>query len=356
MTFFLLRVLRRVRVRRAFGLGLMLALVAFCIAGNAVAFYFFENAATASTPLSFGDALWFSVVSITTIGYGDLSPASLGGRLSTVFFIMLLGLSTFTASMGLLIDAATELISKGKRGMAPISSQGHVLLIHFPAVNRVKQLLDEIDSDPVHQARDTVIVTDQVETLPFTRENVLFVHGSPLEEETYQRANVAQAKMALVLATSYNDPNSDAIAASVVSVLDRMKPELHIVAECLDEKHRMLFASVRCDAVVPVLRIAGNLLVQEIHDPGISQMIDVVTSNLKGMTLFSARVAAGAEDLGYNEVAKANLDRDVNVLCVNRGPETFTAFRSLHPLAGDTVIYLAQSRRTWDDLKAGCGS
>lgn len=50
---------------------------------------------------NFGDALWWSIVTTTTVGYGDVSPVSMGGRIMAVF-LMITGIGligTFTASL-----------------------------------------------------------------------------------------------------------------------------------------------------------------------------------------------------------------------------------------------------------------
>ena len=36
------------------------------------------------------DALYFSVITLTTVGYGDFSPQTSGGKLFTIFYILLL--------------------------------------------------------------------------------------------------------------------------------------------------------------------------------------------------------------------------------------------------------------------------
>ena len=135
-------------------------------------------------------------------------------------------------------------------------------------------------------------------------------------------------------------------------MLNELNSHLHIVAECLDEKHRMLFRSVRCDAIVPGIRIIGNLLAQEVSDPGVARMIDVITSNLEGDTVFSTRVTAATPELSYRELAKRLLDRDVNVMCVNRGDESHTHYADLVPDVGDRVIYVAERRLGWAELCA----
>ena len=60
----------------------MLALVALSIFGNAVTFYVFDG--PLKPDLTFADAVWYSIISMTTIGYGDFSATSPGARAGTV--------------------------------------------------------------------------------------------------------------------------------------------------------------------------------------------------------------------------------------------------------------------------------
>ena len=109
----------------------------------------------------------------------------------------------------------------------------------------------------------------------------------------------------------------------------------------------MLFDSVNTDAIVSVMRIAGNILVQESQDPGVSQLFDIITSNYEGDTLFSALVDT-ASDSSYSELSKQFIEKDINLLAVTRGEKTFTTFRQIKPEKGDNVVYLASNRLTWN--------
>jgi voltage-gated potassium channel len=266
-------------------------------------------------------------------------------------FIVGLGLAAFTVFLGMVVDWGTELAMRGRYGMGTAVAKDHVILVNFPSAFRVRRLIEELQSDAVAKGREIVLVADTIEQLPFDLPNVLFVRGSPLEEETFQRASIEQARMAIVLA-SEDTATSDAVASSVVSVLDSIRPELQIVAECLDERHERLFRTVHCDGIVYGQVLTDHLLVQEVADPGISQMIDTITSNVRGDTLYSTEVTGSASGASYSDIAKALLDRDVNILSINRGDTTYTRFRDVHPEAGDRVIYLAQTRHTWSDLVA----
>lgn len=352
MTLWFVRIWRTFRHHKRASLGVILGLVVFSLVGNALCFMVFEKPKQPYLIQHFGDALWYSVISVTTIGYGDFYPITLGGRLGTIVFVIFLGLGTFSLLITMMVDWVSDWATRGQYGMLSIHAKDHILIVNFPSTARVRQILRELRNDASSREKEVVIVTDQIDRLPFAEENVLFVHGSPLEEETYHRAKILDAKLAIVLATSYTDPTtSDAVVASAVAVMDRLLTELHIVAECLNFEHRLLFESVRCDAVVYSLQISSNLLVQEIQDPGVSQLLEVITTNLRGATLFSASVLEDITETNYKEIAKGLLDENINLICVNRGADSLTSFDSIQPTTGDIVIYAATQRRSWAELK-----
>jgi voltage-gated potassium channel len=155
--------------------------------------------------------------------------------------------------------------------------------------------------------------------------------------------------MAVVLSPDYGNRNSDAIVAAAVSVIDRVQSQIYIVAECLDEKHRPLFDSCNCDAIVLGMTIAGNLMIQEVHDPGIAQLIEVMSSNRRGTTLFSVEALEGGVD--YLELARSLLGRSINLMAINRGLETKTILDGVVSKAGDRVVYSATERLDWRALR-----
>ena len=344
----LARIFRRLRRRKELGFGIVMLAVLISIIGNALSFWVFDGR---SDGLTFGDALWYSMISITTIGYGDYSATSLGARVGTVVFIVGLGLAAFTVFLGMVVDWGTELALRGRYGMGTAMAKDHVILVNFPSAFRVRRLIEELQSDVLATGREVVVVADSIERLPFDLPNVLFVHGSPLEDETYHRAGIERATMAIVLATADDNATADAITSSAVSVIDSLHPELQIVAECLDERHERLFRTVHCDGIVFGQVITDHLLAQEVADPGISRMIDTITSNVRGDTLYSTEVTSDdGFDLSYSQLAKALLDNDVNLVCVDRDDASHTRFREISPKPGDRLIYLAQTRWNWNQL------
>lgn len=344
----LVRLIRRVRNRPSIGFGVVAVLLFVAILGNATCFYTFEH--QVKPELTWGDAFWFSAVSITTIGYGDITASTAGARMGTVFFVMLVGLTSFSLFFGTVLDAVSNTAAKAKKGLGRAMVKDHIIIVHFPNEQRIMQLIEEIRSDPEEGNCEIVIVSDAIDELPFRLPDVLFVRGSSHDVETYKRARAADCRMAVIVSPDYGNRNSDAIVAAAVSVLDRVHPETYIVAECLDEKHRALFDSCNCDAVVLGMTIAGNLLVQEVHDPGIAQLIEALTSNRRGTTLFSVDV--NEDGVAYLDLAGKLLGHKVTVMAVNRGTETYTLFNGLQSKVGDRIVYSAARRLDWKALQA----
>jgi voltage-gated potassium channel len=81
-------------VLRKHAAGLALGLAGFTWVTSAVAFTLAEDVGVDGRVHSFGDALWWSAATITTVGYGDVAPITFVGRAVGVF-TMVVGISTF---------------------------------------------------------------------------------------------------------------------------------------------------------------------------------------------------------------------------------------------------------------------
>lgn len=79
----------------------------FMIYISAVGIYYFENATQPEAFKSIFHSLWWSIATLTTVGYGDVYPITLGGRIFT-FFILMIGLSIVAIPAGLLASALKD--------------------------------------------------------------------------------------------------------------------------------------------------------------------------------------------------------------------------------------------------------
>jgi len=107
------------------GLGKLLGVTCVLILAGAVGIYFLEPVIN-----TFGDALWWSIVTTTTVGYGDISPTSPGGRVIAVI-LMLIGIGT----LGMLTGSIATYFLGGNENKSVKQEQ----------IEYVKHKLGEID-------------------------------------------------------------------------------------------------------------------------------------------------------------------------------------------------------------------
>ncbi|HZG69028.1 MAG TPA: ion transporter [Herpetosiphonaceae bacterium] len=75
---------------------------------SAVGIYFFENEAQPQVFSSIPQSLWWSLVTLTTVGYGDIYPVTVGGRFFT-FIVLMVGLGVVAVPTGLISAALQEI-------------------------------------------------------------------------------------------------------------------------------------------------------------------------------------------------------------------------------------------------------
>jgi len=86
-------------------LFLFATLIVLYLAG--VGIYYFENPAQPEAFSSIFHSLWWAVATLTTVGYGDIYPITVGGKLFT-FFILVIGLGIVSVPAGLVASALSK--------------------------------------------------------------------------------------------------------------------------------------------------------------------------------------------------------------------------------------------------------
>jgi voltage-gated potassium channel len=74
---------------------------------SAVGIYHFEHAAQPEVFKSLFDSLWWAVATLTTVGYGDIYPITVGGKIFT-FFVLLIGLGLVAVPTGIIASALSR--------------------------------------------------------------------------------------------------------------------------------------------------------------------------------------------------------------------------------------------------------
>jgi len=268
------------------GLSYIFLVVAFCFALNTVSFYYFES--KQEKPPGLFDSVWYSATSITTVGYGDLSPATIPGRLATMILMYGVGVACLPLAVSNIVSYFVKQKEMVRAGMKDFKEQGSVVIVNFPGEHWVRVLMRELKSEPSLADLPVCVIDPVLERLPSSEhfENVSFVRGNTIEVDTYRRANLAAARYVLVLPRSPDLPDSDAATHTIISVV-RRQTRARIIPVCVDGRNMHLFEESRA---LVTLDLAIKAAVQEMSDPFVARALDNLVRNTEGCMPYTIAV------------------------------------------------------------------
>lgn len=212
-------------------------------------------------PLTWSDAVYFVIVTIATVGYGDFTPTTARARWFALS-IILFGTGAFTVAIGALVGPVIESRMATAFGIMTASDltllEDHVVVLGYGGMT--DSLLEELDDET-----ELIVVTDDAEaaaTLDDAGLNVLT--GDPTDEEVLADARIGSAQGVVV--------GSDDDARDVLAILAARScnSAVRIAAAATESKHVDKFEAVGADEVVNPRSIGGTLLGRSVLDESAS--------------------------------------------------------------------------------------
>jgi len=151
------------------------------------------------------DALYMSVITVSTVGFGEIRPLGPEGRLFTIALIIIGVGSVFyllTATVELVLEGSLrDFFGKTAMHRKIQGQQNHVIVCGFGRLG--KAVVEELKR---HDTPLVVIESDPAKEAELAAMDVLYVIGSALEESVMEEAGVRSAR-AVVVATASDADN-----------------------------------------------------------------------------------------------------------------------------------------------------
>jgi voltage-gated potassium channel len=302
MQVLLQRFMRDVIVNPSMALRACLLLAAVLVYGT-TGFLYFEL--PGNPDLTWQDALWYCLVTLTTVGYGDFFPKTAGGRFLVGVPLLVLGVGLLGFMLSVVATALITARNKELKGMNPARTRQHVLVVHHPGAPKLLRLMDELMQDPaIGPEAHFVLVDPDLDELPaeLARREVHFVRGDPTRDETLQRAGIDRASHALVLLRAPGGPAADALNVAVTLAIEARTRQVNTVVECEDPGHARTASSAA----------QGRLL-----NPGVQDIVADLLSTGEGQQLYLTPVP-GSAGAGLAALQQAAVQRGHVLLGVQR--------------------------------------
>ena len=227
------------------------------------------------------DAIWYTLVTITTVGYGDITPRSILGRTSAMI-LLLAGVALFGALSGKFASFLFDRQQKKDRGLLKMNKiKNHFLICGWkPNFERILEgiLLANPEIPPEKIILLNNSSQNEMEKIKADSrfKNINYIHGDFTDEDTLLKSQIKNAERTLILADNsenFSSLETDSRTVLAVITIKNLNPKIYCVAEIIDSKFEKHLSLAHCDEIILSADYGQNLLIQASSGKGMSHIL-----------------------------------------------------------------------------------
>lgn len=257
----------------------------------AIAFVAYLDRDGYSEPLTFIDALYYSAVTLSTTGYGDITPVTQTARLVNIFLIT----PARVAFLMLLVGTTLSVLTEDSRKTLQIqqwrnSVRNHTIVIGYGTKGR--SAIDALIAGGTSPSSVVVIDPDPAALSVAEKRGLVTVHGNGTKSDVLRVAAVSRARAVIVA------PSSDDTAVLITLSVREMAPSAMIVASVRESENQHLLMQSGADSVIVSSETAGRLLGIATVTPPVVEMMEDLFSPDEGLAVAERQIAD--DEVGAN--------------------------------------------------------
>ena len=196
------------------------------------------------------DAFYYTVVTASTVGYGDATPLTQEARLFALT-VVVLGTASFAVALGSVLGPVIE--ARFARALGNMTEtdydllEDHIVILGYGDLT--EPLLEELGDEAF-----VLVTPDEDVAARYRERDVRVVLGDPSEEEPLHDAGIEEAK-AVVAATE-----NDAEDAFAILTARELSPDARIIAAATGRRNVKKLRRAGADTVLSPAMIGGQLL------------------------------------------------------------------------------------------------
>ncbi|MBU0987829.1 MAG: potassium channel protein [Proteobacteria bacterium] len=313
-------------------LRISLALLLVIIFSGTLGYYVFED-------MSVFDAFYMTLITISTVGFSEIKPLSMIGRILTVV-IIISGISVLTYTLGqvakIFVEGELQRILGRRKLEKQISKlSNHYIICGFGRIGSIisHELADE-------KIPFVVIEQDSEKIEQLEKEQYLYLNMDATADESLIKAGIQKARG---IVTSVE---SDADNVFITLTARGLKPGIFVLARASDVKNEGKLLKAGASRVVCPYLFGGRRMAQILKKPTVVDFIDIAMMNSQlGLRMEEAVIGPTSNLIGKTLI-ESHIRQDFSVIIVAiKKPSNQMIFNPVPTEkleAGDTIVVIGK--------------
>ncbi|UCF63592.1 MAG: potassium channel protein [bacterium] len=255
---------------------------------------------------NFFDAIYMTIISITTTGYKEVHPLSDAGKIFTLF-VIIFGVVAIALIGGRLAQFFVETYVFRRRRMEKKLKviHHHYIICGFGRMG--KKICEELHTN---KAEFVVIEKDHKEIENLRDRDFVYIEGDATDDETLLRAGIKEAKGLVAVLPTEAENVFTTLSARVLN------PNIFIVSRAVEEETESKLLKAGANRVVKPYEIGGHRMTQVLLRPGVVDFIDIIAREKRiDLQIEELEVHSGSSLIGQ-KLVEAPIRNKLNIIIV----------------------------------------
>lgn len=318
------------------------------IAFGSTIIFIYEGAGVNPNIDNYFDAIYWSVITISTVGFGDISPVTIQGRVATLFLVIG-GMGVIAFSTSIVTTALSEklLILKEEKVMGEASSlkdfiiicgfgrMGKVLANEFVKIKQ-KFIIIDLDDEPFKHAEN---------------QKFLAIKGDATDSSLLENIGITSGDATTILAITDND----AVNLSIILTARSLNPQIRIIARANNPTAKKKLVLAGANEVILANEITALVASEYIGQPVAFEAIDDILLNTEGAIMDEIEILEKSNFIGYKletiNLQKFNLTLIGVIKASNRNEFIFNPKKSEYVIEQKDIFIIIGHKESITQLK-----
>ena len=261
------------------------------VAFGSTIIFIYEGAGVNQNIDTFFDAIYWSVITISTVGFGDISPITVEGRVATLFLVMggLAVIAFFTSIVTTALSTRLVALKEEKVIGEANALKEFVIICGYGRMGRV--LAEEFIKI---KQKFIVIDHDDDMFLHSSTQNILSIKGDATDSSFLTNVGINKGASSIIALT-----NNDAVNLSIILTARSQNPNINIIARANDEKVKKKLFLAGANEVISANDISALVAAEYIGQPIAFDAIDDILLNSEGAVMDEVEIIQKSNYIGY---------------------------------------------------------